>query len=120
MILFRMRTKEDDIVDEAQRLKDAIAKTITEKMKAKGLNQTKLAKLIGIEKSYLSRILNGKTNVSLETMYRIAQALGFKWTLALSEKHDKSKYSNLWATALSKQGKAAWTKLDDDVLNLAA
>ena len=119
-MLFRMRTKEDDIVDEAQCLKNTMARIIATEMKAKDLNQTQLAKLIGMEKSYLSRIMKGKTNISLETMHKIAQALGFKWTLKLSDKNDKSRYNNLWTAILSKQKKGAWTKLDDDILSLAA
>lgn len=43
---------------------------------AKGLNQTELAKLLNMDRSYYSRIENGGVTPSLALLERIASALG--------------------------------------------
>ncbi len=48
---------------------------IVEKMKERGLNNTKLAKLMGVSKPFVSKLLNGNPNMTLKTMVNIAEAL---------------------------------------------
>ena len=49
---------------------------IEEARKKALLTQEELAKRIGADKSYISRIENGKTEPKVSTFYRIAAALG--------------------------------------------
>ena len=41
----------------------------------KELNQVKLAKALGVEPQYISRIIQGKENLTLKTIYKLSQAL---------------------------------------------
>lgn len=54
--------------------KDVIAK-LTEARKQSGLSQNDLAELIGTKKENISRIENGKQNISLDTIIKISSAL---------------------------------------------
>ena len=49
---------------------------LLETRKEVGLTQAELAKRIGVDKSYISRIEKGVTVPSVATFYRIASALG--------------------------------------------
>lgn len=42
----------------------------------KDITQTELAKTLGVDKSFVSNIENGKTNPTLSTITNLAQALG--------------------------------------------
>jgi transcriptional regulator with XRE-family HTH domain len=48
---------------------------VKEIRRRKGLNQKELAALAGISNSYLSDIEVGRTNPSLKTLFKIAEAL---------------------------------------------
>jgi transcriptional regulator with XRE-family HTH domain len=52
------------------------AEKLYKQMLLKGLNQQKLAQLSSVSDSEVSRILNGKSNPSLEYAFRLARALG--------------------------------------------
>lgn len=43
--------------------------------KDKGVSQEKLAELAELDRTYISDIENGKRNVSIETIFKIADAL---------------------------------------------
>ena len=60
--------KEKEFVEE-------IGKTIVSLRNQKGLKQKQLADLLEIEDSSLRRIESGRTNPTVATLYRIAQAL---------------------------------------------
>ncbi len=49
---------------------------IEDARKSAHLTQEELAKRLGADKSYISRIENGKTEPKVSTFYRIAEALG--------------------------------------------
>ncbi len=46
------------------------------------LSQETLAKKISVKREFISRIESGRQNVTLETLYRIAQATGRQFTLS--------------------------------------
>lgn len=52
------------------------ADLVNEAMEEKGLNQTQLAKLAGVSKGYISRILSGSENMSIRNVARILHVLG--------------------------------------------
>ena len=46
------------------------------------LSQEQLAKKISVKREFISRVESGRQNVTLETLYRIAQATGREFTLS--------------------------------------
>lgn len=57
-------------------LEQCFGARVREARKAKGVSQERLALLSGIDRSYMGRIERGEINLTLEKVYRIAQALG--------------------------------------------
>lgn len=56
-------------------VKAEYGKKVKEIRKKKGVSQESLADLAGLDRTYISDIENGKRNVSLETIFKIAEAL---------------------------------------------
>ncbi|WP_237673565.1 helix-turn-helix domain-containing protein [Vreelandella profundi] len=52
----------------------AIGKNIREKRQANGLSQDRFALVAGIDRSYMGRIERGEVSITLEKLYRIAEA----------------------------------------------
>jgi transcriptional regulator with XRE-family HTH domain len=52
-------------------------------MKSRGLTRTALAEKIGTSPAYVTKILRGDTNFTLDSMVKIATALGCELTLGL-------------------------------------
>ena len=53
-----------------------IAMRVLDEMENKGLTQKEFAQRVGCSQQYISRILKGKENLSLETISKIETALG--------------------------------------------
>jgi transcriptional regulator with XRE-family HTH domain len=58
--------------DDAKKLGENLKKIRTKK----DITQTELAKILGVDKSFVSNIENGKTNPTLSTITNLAQTLG--------------------------------------------
>ncbi|MFA6077303.1 MAG: helix-turn-helix transcriptional regulator [Candidatus Paceibacterota bacterium] len=58
--------------DDAKKLGENLKKIRTEK----NITQTDLAEKLGVDKSFISNIENGKNNPTLSTITNLAQALG--------------------------------------------
>lgn len=58
--------------DEAKKLGENLKEIRLEK----GVTQTSVAKALGVDRSFVSNIENGKTNPTLSTITSIAKALG--------------------------------------------
>jgi transcriptional regulator with XRE-family HTH domain len=56
-------------------IKVAYGKKVRQIRKDKGVSQEKLAELAELDRTYISDIENGKRNVSIETVFKIAKAL---------------------------------------------
>ena len=56
-----------------------IAMFLHDKMEEQGLTQTALAERMNCTQQYISRILKGKENLSLETIVRLEDAIGTKF-----------------------------------------
>ena len=57
-------------------LRHQLGRTVRDLRQAKGLSQERLADEAGIHRSFLYRLERGDVNVSVDTLQRIAQALG--------------------------------------------
>lgn len=53
----------------------AIGKNIREKRRTHGLSQDRFALVAGIDRSYMGKIERGEVSITLEKLYRIAEAL---------------------------------------------
>ena len=53
-----------------------LAQTLKEERLKAGLTQEELAEKIGTKKTYISRLENGKSDVQLNTLFRIFEGLG--------------------------------------------
>ena len=77
--------KEQDIKDWAQ-YSQWIAAAMSKRMSELGLTQKMLAKKMNCTQQYISKILKGKENMSLDTLSKLEKALGI--TLILDEEYD--------------------------------
>lgn len=50
------------------------------RLKSRSMTQKQLATLVGISRTMITEIENGKANPSVEVAKRIAAVLGFDWT----------------------------------------
>lgn len=50
------------------------------RLKSRSMTQKQLATLVGISRTMITEIENGKANPSVEVAKRIAAVLGFPWT----------------------------------------
>ncbi|MEE1045409.1 MAG: helix-turn-helix transcriptional regulator [Olegusella sp.] len=55
-----------------------ISIAVYRRMEELGMNQNDLAERMGVDRSQVSRILKGKMNITLRTIARLEEALGFR------------------------------------------
>lgn len=67
----------------AEELKLAFADELARLLEARGLKRTELAAKLGTNRGYITRVLNTDYNLTIETMVRIADALGARVSLHL-------------------------------------
>ena len=75
----------------AEGMKIDFSSRVYDFMQTKGINRTELAKRLGTSPAYVTKILSGTANPSLETMAKIAHALDTKIEIELAE-------NNTWQT----------------------
>lgn len=69
----------------ADQVKQDFAVSIEKSVTEKGLNRTDLAQLLGTSKSYVTKVLRGDTNLTIESMAKITHALNLKIKLDIYE-----------------------------------
>ena len=69
-----MENKREDWVCHSQ----AIAATMSDRMEELGMTQRVLAEKMNCTQQYVSKVLKGRDNLSLETLCKIENALGIK------------------------------------------
>ena len=70
------------------------ANLISEAMEEMGLNQTELARMLGVSRGYVSRLLSGNENMSIKNVARILFKLGKKYkqtVIAIETNNDYGK-----------------------------
>ena len=55
-------------------------------MKKLGINKKELAEKLNVSKSYITQLLKGKSNMTIETLIKVAEALGMTLQIKLVEK----------------------------------
>lgn len=61
------------------RYSQEIAMQMLDRMEELRINQNQLAERMGCSRQYISKILKGRENLSLETLYKIENALGISF-----------------------------------------
>ena len=59
-----------------QEMLNGIGGKVLEVRKSKGLNQGDLATLAGVDRAYISLVENGKQNLTMAALFKLAEALG--------------------------------------------
>jgi transcriptional regulator with XRE-family HTH domain len=76
------REAEKDPVYLAESLALEVAIEVYRQMKEAGLSQARFAERLGVSRPYVSQVLQGKTNMTILTLAKIAKALGSDLTIA--------------------------------------
>jgi transcriptional regulator with XRE-family HTH domain len=86
---------EKDSNYDAEGIKIEIAEQIYEIMEKKHINQTKLAEMLDVTRAYVSKILKGNANLTIETLAKISNGLDAHWEIKLNKKTKKAARKNL-------------------------
>ena len=70
-------------------VKIEIAEQIYRMMGERKVTQTELARRLGKNRAYISKILKGTTNFTIETLVKIGRQLGAEWEFHLSDSRNK-------------------------------
>jgi transcriptional regulator with XRE-family HTH domain len=65
-------------------------------MEQQGVSKAELARRLGKSRAYVTKILQGSTNFTLESLVRIARALDCQLDLQFSPRHRASELDELW------------------------
>ncbi len=68
-----------------EELKKNFASQVSKVMKDKNISKKKLAEMLGVSPSYITKLLGGD-NISLKVMARVIAVLGVQFTMELHEK----------------------------------
>ena len=63
-----------------------ISVQIYKQMEKLGINKKDLAEKLNVSKSYITQLLKGKSNMTIETLIKVAEALGMTLQIELVEK----------------------------------
>lgn len=74
---------------------------VSKRMEADNLRHQDLAKRLNVSRSYVSRLLSGKTNYTLETMVKVAHELGCDLTLDFEDRSEQVGASKFHVVATS-------------------
>ena len=72
------------------------------KMEENRVSRADLARLLGVSNAYISKVLNGTLNFSIESMSKFAFALGYKIDINFSEKETSGVLSNTFISIKKK------------------
>ncbi len=63
-----------------------VARRISNAMEEQGMSRAELARKLGVSPAYITKVLRGHENFSIQTLARIAFALGQTWELLLIDR----------------------------------
>lgn len=66
-----------------------VASRIIDIMDAHGVTRSELARRLNVSPAYITKMLRGHANLSLESLAKVAYAIGFKWECVLIPKDAK-------------------------------
>jgi transcriptional regulator with XRE-family HTH domain len=87
---------------------------VTRKMEEEGLTRAKLSEKIGVNPAYITKILRGNTNFTLETMVKVARALNSRVRIHLQREDCQSEWMEfLKAEPLASDPKIIYPEWND-------
>lgn len=89
-----------------------IALTLLKYKDANKLNQTELAEKIGVSKQYINRILQGKENLTLETICKIENALQINIIAVNIYSYEIEKFNSKFPTQSISYNKSSLFKIE--------
>ena len=92
--LFREMERSD--VYHIEGAKVEIAEQIYLAMKRQGVSNAELARRLGKSRAYITKVLQGSTNFTIESLTTIAHVLDCQLDLRLSPRHAASELDELW------------------------
>lgn len=95
---------------EAEGLKLKVADTLIEKMEGQNMSRSELAAEVGVTPAYITKVLRGYANLSLETLAKFAFALGCRWETVMIPLEAKA---DLWAILEYKETEPS-SNIEDD------
>lgn len=73
-----------------------VAEQIYMAMKHQGVSNAELARRLGKSRAYVTKVLQGSTNFTLESLVKIARVLDCQLDLQFSPRHKASELDELW------------------------
>jgi transcriptional regulator with XRE-family HTH domain len=93
----RARRAESDPRYVAEMLRLAFAEGVVRMLEARGMKRTELAEALGTNRGYVTRVLSTEYNLTLETMARIALALGANVSLHVAPREAVTQWTEFRA-----------------------
>ena len=109
----RARRLEDDPRFIAEELKLAFADDLVRLLEARGLKRTELAEKLGTNRGYITRVLDTEYNLTIETMARIAHALGARISLHMHFKESDVRRTGIPSRAAADRVRHSRRQEDD-------
>ena len=75
--------KEEGIFEEAQAVKEVVARQLAEAMKEKKISKNRMATMLKTSRSQVDRLLNGKDDITLGSLQRAAAMVGRRVSIEL-------------------------------------
>lgn len=107
------RKAEDDPQLLAEELKLAFADDLVTLLEARGLKRTELAEKLGTNRGYITRVLDTEYNLTIETMARIAHALGARISLHMHFKESDVRRTGIPSRAAADRVRHSRRQEDD-------
>lgn len=94
---YEQLTDDDDYWAETVKIDFAVA--LSRVMQKIGMNKSKLAKTIGSSSAYITKVLRGDSNLTIESMVKLARATGGQVEITIKRLDDAA---SDWSTELSR------------------
>jgi len=75
---------------QVERLLIRVNEQICEAMEKQGLSKADLARKLGVSRAFVTKLLNGKPNITMRTLVEVAMALGLTVNVTLCEPQPRS------------------------------
>lgn len=80
-------------------------------MKEKGISKSELARIIGKTPAYITKVMSGDANLTIESMVMFSRAIGMKFSPTIVEDVTTRSSSNVVSIAYRPQAKSGFAKV---------